>query len=441
MKKFRTWLVNSYNGIYPILRPSIPSRGAFFALVVGVLVGLIWAYSLAPTVYYDADPSTLERGWQDEWVSLLADRYTLATVAGVPSPEFEAQIVSSLSFVANPTEIVDRLGIQDGGFRALAQQAEPGRPAPRPNTPGNLLPFIVAPLVMIVLYFIVSVLWGLLIRDLLVEPIIKRLRGGTQVSDEATQRTIDAIRMAKQAEKLAQGTAADSTLGEPVIRKMSVYLAGRGQYDESFSIEDASDMFLGECGATIAETIGAGEPEKVTAVEVWLFDKEDYVRTVTKVLVSEYAYNDPALRSKLETKGELVLVQPGAAAILETNTLRMQARVVDMSYGTGPLPANSYFDRFTLELAVWQRQGAPAAAAVPAPAFSAPAPAPAPAPTFNPPTPYAPPAAAPQPPAPFGGQPYTPPTPYTPPAAPPPPRRDDDDPFGGTGDFTPIGGS
>ncbi|GIL09258.1 MAG: hypothetical protein BroJett033_7690 [Chloroflexota bacterium] len=440
MKKFRTWLVNSYNGIYPILRPSIPSRGAFFALVIGVLVGLFWAYRLAPTVYYDADPSTLERGWQDEWVSLLADRYALATATGVPSLEFEAQIVSSLGFVENPTEIVDRLGIQDGGFRALAQQAEPGRPAPKPNTLGNLLPFIIAPLVLIVVYFIVSILWGLLIRDLLVEPIIKRLRGGPAVSDEATQRTIDAIRMAKQAEKLAQGTAADSTLGEPVIRKMSVYLAGRGQYDESFSIEDASDMFLGECGATIAETIGAGEPAKVAAVEVWLFDKEDYVRTVTKVLVSEYAYNDPALRSKLETKGELVLVQPGAVAILETNTLRMQARVVDMAYGTGPLPANSYFDRFTLELAVWQRQGAPAAAAVPAPAFSAPAS-------------YTPPAATPQPsapapaaPAPFGARPYTPPTPYTPPAAPPPapaapPRRDDDDPFGGTGDFTPIGGS
>jgi hypothetical protein len=243
--------------------------------------------------------------------------------------------------------------------------------------------------------------------------------------------------MAKQAEKAALGTSADSTLGAPVVRKMSVYLAGRGQYDESFSIEDSNDMFLGECGATIAETIGAGEPEKVTAVEVWLFDKDDYVRTVTKVLVSEYAYNDPALRSKLETKGELVLIQPGATAILETNTLHMQVRVMDMTYGTGPLPANSYFERFTLELAVWQRQGVPAAA-VPAPAFAAPV---APA-AYTPPVPYTP-APAPQQPAAPAPQPYAPPTPYTPPAPPPspPPRRDEDDPFGGTGDFTPIGGS
>ncbi|MGQ9887587.1 MAG: hypothetical protein ACUVSX_03765 [Aggregatilineales bacterium] len=436
MKKFFTWLRNSYNGIYPILKPSIPSRGAFFALVFGVVAGLVWAYGIAPTVFYDADPSTLERGWQDEWVSLLADRYGQAISAGVPSAEFEAQIVNNLSFIENPTEIVDRLGIQVRGFRALAEQAEPGRPAPKPNTLENVLPFIVAPLVLIVLFFIVSVLWGLLIRDLLVEPVIKRLRGGRVVSDEATQKTIDAIRMAKQAEKLAQGTAADSALGEPVIRKMSVYLAGRGQYDESFSIEDANDMFLGECGATIAETIGAGDAQRVTAVEVWLFDKEDYVRTVTQVLASEYAYQDPALRSKLETKGDLVLMQPGATAVLETNTLRMQVRIVDMAYGTGPLPPNSYLERFTLELAVWQKQSAPTTSAVPSSAFGG---APAPV-SYSPPATYTPPAAAPTP--------YTSPQPYSSPvspSAPPPaasrPRRDDDDPFGGTGDFTPLGGN
>ena len=63
-------------------------------------------------------------------------------------------------------------------------------------------------------------------------------------------------------------------------------------YDDSFSIEDANkdDEFLGECGATISETIGAGEPEKVTAIEIWLFDKEDFVRTLTTVFVSEHAY-------------------------------------------------------------------------------------------------------------------------------------------------------
>jgi hypothetical protein len=43
--------------------------------------------------------------------------------------------------------------------------------------------------------------------------------------------------------------------------------------------------------------------------------------------------------------------------ILETATLRLLARVVDMSYGaTGALPAESFFDRLTLELVIWSKE-------------------------------------------------------------------------------------
>jgi hypothetical protein len=44
----------------------------------------------------------------------------------------------------------------------------------------------------------------------------------------------------------------------------------------------------GECGVGISETIGVGDPKKVTAFEVWLFDKND-IQTVTKVLMSAHA--------------------------------------------------------------------------------------------------------------------------------------------------------
>src|SRR5262249_42616741 len=154
-------------------------------------------------------------------------------------------------------------------------------------------------------------------------------------------------------DQLAKEAAATpaSDLGPPVVRHVSIYNPGRA-YDDSFSIEDAAkdDEFLGECGSTISETIGVGDPEKVTAIEIWLFDKEDFVRTLTSVFVSEHAYNDPALRSKLEPKGELVVAKPGAILKLDTNTLRLQARIVDMAYGTGPLPPNSYFDKMTIEI-------------------------------------------------------------------------------------------
>jgi len=94
-----------------------------------------------------------------------------------------------------------------------------------------------------------------------------------------------------------------------------------------------------------------GAPEKVTALEVWVFDKND-VRTVTKVLMSEYAFNDPGLRAKLASKGDAVLAQPGEVVELKTQTLKINARIVDVVYGSGT-PANSYFQQVTLELATW----------------------------------------------------------------------------------------
>jgi hypothetical protein len=73
--------------------------------------------------------------------------------------------------------------------------------------------------------------------------------------------------------------------------------------------------------------------------------------------MSQHAYNDAGIRSRLEPKGELVQVEPQAQILLETATLQLLATVVDLEYGKGAMPNNSYFDRITLELAIWPRQG------------------------------------------------------------------------------------
>jgi hypothetical protein len=137
---------------------------------------------------------------------------------------------------------------------------------------------------------------------------------------------------------------------------MTTYMLGDDLYDDSFSIDAPTGEFLGECGVGISETIGVGDPKKVTAVEVWLFDKND-IQTVTKVLMSTHAFNDPNIRQRLLAKGEPQVVEPGKRILLETASLQMEARIVDASYGGGALPNNSYFDRLTLELAVWPKAG------------------------------------------------------------------------------------
>ncbi len=143
-------------------------------------------------------------------------------------------------------------------------------------------------------------------------------------------------------------------LAQPITQTMTTYVLGDDLYDESFSIDTAGGEFLGEYGVGVSETIGVGEPKKVAALEVWLFDKND-IKTATKVLMSEHAYNDPNIRARLEPKGELIVVKPREQVLLETKTLQLLATVVDMEYGTGAAPQNSYFERITLELAVWPR--------------------------------------------------------------------------------------
>jgi hypothetical protein len=163
---------------------------------------------------------------------------------------------------------------------------------------------------------------------------------------------------AQEAVRQAAWTDYTTSGGEPPIAQfMASYKIGDDLFDDSFSIDSATGEFLGECGVGISETVGVGDPKKVSAFEVWLFDKND-IQTVTKVMMSASAYNDNATRQRLEAKGEPVLAAPGNEAVLETQTLQLIARVVEMNYGEGALPPESFFDQFMLELAVWPKEQA-----------------------------------------------------------------------------------
>ena len=141
---------------------------------------------------------------------------------------------------------------------------------------------------------------------------------------------------------------------KPIAQFMSSYMFGDDCYDESFTFDAPNGAFLGECGISISDLIGVGEPKKISAFDVWLFDKND-IQTVTKVIMSKHAYNDPTISQRLEIRGEPILAEPGKLFHLETATLRMEGRIVDVSYGDLPLPEDSYFQRNTIELAVYRK--------------------------------------------------------------------------------------
>ena len=141
---------------------------------------------------------------------------------------------------------------------------------------------------------------------------------------------------------------------KPVAQFMSTYAFGDDRYDESFTFDAPNGEFLGECGVSISDIIGVGEPKKISAFEVWLFDKND-IQTVTKVLMSRHSFEDTNTLQRLEIRGEPILAEPGKQFVLETATLRLEGRIVDVMYGEMPLPEDSYFQRSTVELAVYRK--------------------------------------------------------------------------------------
>ena len=145
-----------------------------------------------------------------------------------------------------------------------------------------------------------------------------------------------------------------STVQKPVAQFMSTYAFGDDRYDESFTFDAPNGEFLGECGVSISDIIGVGEPKKISAFDIWLFDKND-IQTVTKELMSKHSYEDPVSLQRLEIRGEPILAEPGAQFVLETATLRLEGRIVDVMYGDMPLPEDSYFQRSTVELAIYRK--------------------------------------------------------------------------------------
>lgn len=184
------------------------------------------------------------------------------------------------------------------------------------------------------------------------------LTGFARRRDKETVEPQSAAAMGAQLSKSAEKTDFEAIGHEPpIVQFMTTYMHGDDLYDDSFSIETPSGEFLGETGVGISEMLGTGADAKyVTALEVWLFDKND-IRTVTKVLMSDNAFNDEDVRARLAPKGEAVLVSAGDKVLLETATLRVQARIVDLAYSEGALPPNSVFERITIELAAWRREG------------------------------------------------------------------------------------
>lgn len=313
---------------------------AIIGLVGGLILGwFVIGWWLWPVDWTDATPHYLRADIKEDYLRMMIDSFQLR-----PDEDMTLQRWESLQpgaedvLAAVEADPVDQ-AISLQGFKALVQPVAE-IPLPEGEETAGEGPNLT---VLLVMCLVTVILGGALAAYFLFRP--GRSKEGKFSPAAEAQRVT---------REMAPTDFAEREGIPPMSQFMTTYMVGDDLFDDSFSIDSPTGEFLGECGVGISESIGVGEPKKVTAFEVWLFDKND-IQTITKVLMSQHAFADDTLRTRLTAKGDPILVEVGTETELETATLRLVARVVDMAYGTGASPAQSHFERVTLELAVWQK--------------------------------------------------------------------------------------
>ncbi len=147
--------------------------------------------------------------------------------------------------------------------------------------------------------------------------------------------------------------SASSTAGlQLLVENTAVYQMGEPDYDEAFDINDPIDGYMGQCGLQLIEPYGR-ERDQAVALQVWLWDSSD-PDTQTKVLMSEGAYRDTALRSQYSGEHDAMAVRPGTEFELSSHDLLLRGRVEKVSYADME-PVRGVFADLHVKMSVYRR--------------------------------------------------------------------------------------
>lgn len=319
------------------------------ALAAGLLIGwAVFGGIIAPVVYVDAKPSRLSAQYQEVLLSYAADSYVCF------SPPIEevakrlgegwtkAQVISRIDQMIQARRPgADRLSVLKDSL--IAYPSEVGPIAVPRSTDGSL--GLIAGALMVIVVFGV-----LVVRRIRLDRVPPATDGAAPASHGLSAPPPVAANPPPVKREAEDKPAWPGEGREPLAQYETSYALGHDRYDESFNIETRSGDFLGECGVGIAEVVGSGAPDKVAALEVWLFDKND-IRTLTKVLMGEQCYHNEGLRAKLAPKGDAVLAKKDDVFTLQTQTLRVKVRIDNLVYG--PAGGAAYFQQVDIKLAAW----------------------------------------------------------------------------------------
>ena len=319
-----------------------PGTSIAAAFIVGLLFGLVvLGWGVWPVQWTGAGLQDVNSAQQADYLRAVAERYSFdgdtnkvtQALSGWGGDAVACQLAANSTDAADSQRLVAIAGIVSGqGCTAVADnQAAPDD--------AKKSPLATILLLLILILLIAAILFVFKRRN-------DMMRGNAEGSDQSSYADVPT------STPLSGQESEVTTV--PIARFRTTYNHGHDTYDDSFSIENANGDFLGECGVGVSEVLGSGSPKDVTALEIWLFDKND-IRTITKVVMSDHAFFDDAIKAKLAPKGEPVQARENETIVLETASLIVNAQITDMVYGAGS--EQSIFDRFTIELSAWAKEG------------------------------------------------------------------------------------
>ncbi len=349
-------------------RPIIAGAAGF---LLGLIIGLpVLGWGLWPVKWTDAEPRMLREDLKNQYICMLVDSFTVnkdtalararLEAAGIDpanAPEaLKTMDISVCKFTSENAMIDFLVGLMKTTPPLPGNTDQPGGQIPLPTEApgsGGIIPPVGvtptpaaaaknnSPIILLVVLCLAALLVG---GALLYFLFLRNRKGGAVAPSSPAKRA---------AQPYPEPFTADEDYGDPqeLMHKFTTYVIGDDLYSDDFSIDDVNGQIIGSVGVEISETIGVGDPKKVTAFLLWLFEKEEKM-TITKVLMSPHAYNDPSIRMRLASRGEPVLLDLYQLIVLQTPRLRLTAKAVDMEYGRGPLPPESYFERLQIELSV-----------------------------------------------------------------------------------------
>ena len=420
---------------------SAPQRNTIIAVLLGMILGMATAYLVFPIEYTGAAPRQMSPRAVEQWVRMIAVGHN----ANLQYDDANARL--ALQQIPDPQSVIARLerdaSVSESERSAIAalkdiQGYESLSGAPVPADPGivvSSLQIIAALLVVAIGVPVLVIIWRQFApasgSDASDDSHASRQTSAqAELPPRATPRVAPAADPAGQwqQEETEESGGVHPQYGLPVLQSISTYVKGES-YDESFAIElgpEAGSQFLGECGLSIATRIG----NELQSVEFWGFDMASQ-ETRARIFAAPAAVSDPALIAAVgervaDTTLDIAPATLGAVLLLDTQSIQLQAQIrsVVCNYAGGS--PDSGIESMQIEIIAWQKRGAPMQGSAPAggdpfaqpgePGFAAPGAMPAP-----------PPAAAGQ----FdrgGSQ----------PAPAKRPEDEEEDPFGGTGNFMPY---